>query len=238
MSLPRHIAIIMDGNGRWAKLKGQPRIFGHKTGTQSTREAVRVCSQMGIHSLTLYVFSSENWKRPAKEVNFLMTLLTEMIDSEVKSMMKQNVKLRVIGDMTQLPERAQKKLHEGILKTANNTGLNLNLAINYGGRQELVYAMKQIAQKIESQEIKTDEINESLIQNHLYNPEMPDVDLMIRTGGEFRISNYLLWQVAYGEIFVSSKLWPDFDEAELKNAIEFYSTRERRFGGVLQDNDE
>lgn len=234
---PDHIAVIMDGNGRWAQAQGRPRVFGHKTGVNATRETIRICSERGIKFLTLYVFSSENWKRPPKEVTFLMSLMGDLIDKEVKNMMKQNVKLKVLGDMGQLPDRARKKLEKGIEKTSANTGLQLNLAISYGGRAEITRATQLIAQQVQSGQLAIEEINEEVISNNMYLPEVPDPELMIRTGGASRISNYLLWQAAYSEIYVSNVLWPDFNETEFDKALEFYGSTQRRFGGVI-DTDE
>lgn len=234
---PDHIAVIMDGNGRWAQAQGRPRVFGHKTGVNATRETIRICSERGIKFLTLYVFSSENWKRPPKEVTFLMSLMGDLIDKEVKNMMKQNVKLKVLGDMDQLPERARKKLLKGIEKTSANTGLQLNLAISYGGRAEITRATQLIAQQVQSGQLAIEDINETVISSNMYLPEVPDPELMIRTGGASRISNYLLWQAAYSEIYVSDVLWPDFNETEFDKALEFYGSTQRRFGGVI-DTDE
>lgn len=235
--LPQHVAVIMDGNGRWAQAQGRPRIFGHKTGVNATRETIRICSERGVKFLTMYVFSSENWKRPPKEVSFLMTLMGDLIDKEVANMMKQNVKLQVLGDMEQLPSRARKKLIKGMETTSANTGLQLNLAISYGGRAELTRATKLIAAKVQQGDLLIEEIDESTISDHLYLPEVPDPDLMIRTGGASRISNYLLWQAAYSEIYVTDVLWPDFGESEFDQALEFYKSTQRRFGGVI-DTDE
>ncbi len=235
--VPKHVAVIMDGNGRWAELKGEPRVFGHRKGTDATRAVVRNCDDYGVQYLTLYVFSTENWKRPPHEVDFLMKLVSDMIDSEVPDMMKNNVKLKVLGQMNSLPEYAQQKLIDGMEKTKNNTGLNLQLAINYGGRSEIAEAVKQIASKVKSGDLEVDQIDEETISANMFLPEVPDPELLIRTGGEFRVSNYLLWQIAYSEIFVSEKLWPDFDKEELFNALEFYQNRQRRFGGIKADDE-
>lgn len=232
-ALPQHVAIIMDGNGRWARQKGRPRIFGHKQGTNSTREAIRHASDLGIKFLSLYVFSSENWQRPPKEVTFLMGLLGDMIESEIKNMMEKNVRLRVLGDLTQLPDRTRRKLQEAIDRLDANTGLTLQLCISYGGRLEILQGVQAIARKIQAGEIKPEEISEDMISAHMYEPQTPDPELMIRTGGEYRISNFLLWQFAYSELFVSPLLWPDFGTQEFDNALAFYMTRERRFGRVL-----
>jgi undecaprenyl diphosphate synthase len=233
--IPKHIAVIMDGNGRWAKSKGFPRVFGHRSGTKATVEIVDACGKLGVKFLTLYVFSSENWQRPPKEVSFLMTLLVEMMDQEINHLMAENVKLVIIGDMGKLPERARKKLQEGIIQTSKNTGLQLNLAVSYGGRQEIVHATQKLAEQVLKGEISPESITESLFSQMLYLPEVPDPELMIRTGGEFRISNYLLWQLAYSEIYVTDVLWPDFHSNELDKAIEFYQKRQRRFGKVIDE---
>ncbi len=234
---PKHIAIIMDGNGRWAQAKKKPRVFGHKKGVEATREVIRVCTEHKLGYLTLYVFSSENWKRPPKEVTFLMALLGDMIDREIQNMMDKNVRLEVLGDMDQLPERARKKIKGAIDKTSANTGMQLNLAISYSGRRELTRATRLISQKVLDGSIKVEDITDAVISEHLYLPEVPDPELMIRTGGASRISNYLLWQAAYSEIYVSQVLWPDFSETTFNEAIDFYQSTQRRFGGVI-DTDE
>lgn len=231
---PRHIAVIMDGNGRWARLRGRPRFFGHRQGTESTREVVRFCADEGIPFLTLYTFSAENWKRPKKEVDFLMNLLGEMVDREIPEMMERNVRMKVLGDQSLLPKRGREKLLEAEKMTAGNTGMLLSLAISYGGRQELVHAAQELAARAIAGEFAPQEIDDALFASALYLPELPDVDLMIRTGGEYRTSNYLPWQAVYAELFFSTVLWPDFDDAEMHKALEFYATRERRFGGVLE----
>lgn len=237
-ALPKHVAIIMDGNGRWARQKGRPRIFGHKQGTNSTREAIRHASDLGIEYLSLYVFSSENWQRPPKEVSFLMTLLGEMIESEIKNMMGKNVRLRVLGDLSKLPDRPRRKLAEAVQRLDANTGLTLQLCISYGGRQEIVQGVQQIAERVARGELKPSDISEEMISASMYESSTPDPELMIRTGGEYRISNFLLWQFAYTELYVSPVLWPEFDQAEFDAALSFYMTRERRFGRVLDAEDE
>ncbi len=235
--IPRHVAVIMDGNGRWAKSKGQPRINGHRKGTEATRGIVRYCDDVGVKYLTLYVFSTENWKRPPIEVEFLMTLISEMIDSEIPSMMENNVRLRVLGQLETLPDYARKKLEMGMERTRENTGLNLQLALNYGGRCEIATAVKKLAHKVQDGLLKAEEITEEMVGEHLFLPDVPDPELMIRTGGEFRVSNYLLWQIAYSEIYVSQKLWPDFKREDFLDAIYFYQSRERRFGGVIESDE-
>lgn len=231
----RHVAIIMDGNGRWAKNRGLERFLGHRKGTQATIDAVEVGVNLNLEHMTLYVFSSENWGRPTKEVEYLMGLLIEMVIKEIPDLMEKNVKLTVIGDMNRIPEKPRAKLQEAIDVTANNSGMQLNLAISYGARQEIVGAVKSIAAKVAAGELKVDEIDETVFANNLYLKGAPDPDLIIRTGGEFRLSNYLLWQAAYSEFYVTDTLWPDFTKEEFLKAVEFFKTRERRFGKVLHE---
>lgn len=231
----KHVAIIMDGNGRWAKSRGLERFLGHRKGTQATIDAVEVGVNLNLEHMTLYVFSSENWGRPTKEVEYLMGLLIEMVIKEIPDLMEKNVKLTVIGNMDRIPEKPRAKLQEAIDVTANNTGMQLNLAISYGARQEIVAAVKSIAAKVASGEVKLDDIDENLFANNLYLKGAPDPDLIIRTGGEFRLSNYLLWQAAYSEFYVTDTLWPDFTKEEFLKAVEFFKTRERRFGKVLHE---
>jgi undecaprenyl diphosphate synthase len=232
--VPKHIAIIMDGNGRWAKARLMPRVMGHHAGTRATKRIVLACGDLGIQYLTIYVFSSENWERPFTEVDALMNLLVEMIHKEIDDLMANNVRVKAIGNLNRLPEKARKELQWGIERTASNTGLQLNLAISYGGREEIVDACKSIATQVAAGKLKPDAIDEALFQNHLYQPDVPDPELLIRTGGDMRISNYLLWQIAYTELFVTDKLWPDFNREGLVEAIEAYCQRERRFGKVLE----
>ncbi len=231
----RHIAIIMDGNGRWARSRGMERFFGHRKGTESTIDAVEVGVNLKLEHMTLYVFSSENWGRPSKEVNYLMNLLIEMVVKEIPDLMEKNVKLTVIGNMDRLPEKPRASLQSAIDVTANNTGMQLNLAISYGARQEIVEAVKSIASQVASGFIQLDDIDETLFSKNLYLKGAPDPDLIIRTGGEFRLSNYLLWQAAYSEFYVTDTLWPDFTKEEFMKAVEFFNTRERRFGKVLHE---
>ena len=219
----RHVAIIMDGNGRWARSRGLERFLGHRKGTESTIDAVEVGVNLKLEHMTLYVFSSENWGRPSKEVDYLMNLLIEMVVKEIPDLMEKNVKLTVIGNMNRIPEKPRASLQSAIDKTANNTGMQLNLAISYGGRQEIVEATKSIAAEVAAGKLSIDEIN------------VPDPDLIIRTSGEQRLSNYLLWQAAYSEFYVTDTLWPDFTKEEFMKAVEFYNTRERRFGKVLHE---
>lgn len=225
----------MDGNGRWARSRGLERFIGHRKGTESTIDAVEVGVNLKLEHMTLYVFSSENWGRPSKEVNYLMNLLIEMVVREIPDLMQKNVKLVVIGDMERLPQKPRDSLQSAIEKTAANTGMQLNLAISYGGRQEIVDATKSIAKQIAAGTLKVDDIDESLFAKNLYLKGAPDPDLVIRTGGEFRLSNYLLWQAAYSEFYVTNTLWPDFTKEEFMKAVEFYNTRERRFGKVLHE---
>ena len=229
----RHVAIIMDGNGRWARSRGLERFLGHRKGTQATIDAVEVGVNLKLEMMTLYVFSSENWGRPSKEVDYLMNLLIEMVYKEIPDLMEKNVKLIVIGDMNRLPEKPRANLQMATDKTANNTGMQLNLAISYGARQEIVGAVKSIAVQVAEGKIKVDDIDETLFANNIYLKGAPDPDLIIRTGGEFRLSNYLLWQAAYSEFYVTDTLWPDFTKEEFLKAVEFFNTRERRFGKVL-----
>jgi len=227
--IPEHIAIIMDGNGRWAKQRGLPRTAGHKAGVEAIREVIENCSQRGIKYLTLYAFSTENWKRPQKEVSALMELLVFYLKREIESLHRNNVKIVTIGDMTKLPEKAQNEIKSATSKTCKNTGLNVEIAINYGGRQELVHAIKKISLEYEG---RTEEIDESTVSSHLYTCGMPDPDLIIRPSGELRISNFLLWQMAYSEFWFSNVLWPDFNKDHLNEAIASYGERNRRYGGL------
>lgn len=229
-NLPEHVAIIMDGNGRWAKKRSLPRLAGHHEGIRSVREITRICGEIGIKHLTLYTFSTENWSRPKTEVSALMTLLFRTISDEVESLNKNNVKLSTIGDLSTLPDKARTGIENGIRLTQNNTGLNLILALSYGGRQEILHAVKSISKKVKSGEISADQMTEDFFSRHLYTADTPDPDLLIRTGGEFRMSNFLLWQAAYTELYTSNVFWPDFREKELLEALQEYQRRERRFG--------
>jgi undecaprenyl diphosphate synthase len=229
-TLPRHIAIIMDGNGRWAKKQGKPRVFGHKHGVTSVRETIEACAEIGVSFLTLYAFSTENWNRPKLEVRTLMSLLVSSLKKELKTLQKNNIKLITIGNLENLPEKAQKELADVIEKTKNNTALTLTLALNYGSREEIVNVIKNISKKVVNKQLSSEEISEKIINNHLYTFSLPDVDLMIRTSGEKRISNFLLWQIAYAELYFTNTLWPDFRKENLFSAIIDYQKRERRFG--------
>ena len=232
--IPKHIAIIMDGNGRWARERTLPRIAGHREGVNSVREVTRICGEINVEFLTLYTFSKENWKRPKKEVSALMTLLLRTINKEVKGLHKNNVKFNIIGDLEMLPPSTRKGLEEGINLTSQNTGLNLSLALNYGSRQEMLEATQALAIQVKDGLISVADINEELFSKYLYTNGIPDPDLMIRTSGESRLSNFLLWQSAYTEIYMTSTYWPDFREKELLEAILDYQKRERRFGKVSE----
>lgn len=225
----------MDGNGRWAKRQGFERFFGHRKGTQATIDAVEVGVDLKLEHLTLYVFSSENWGRPSREVDYLMNLLVEMVKQELPHLMEKQVKLKVIGNIERLPKDPRTKLQEAIDLTKNNTGMQLNLAISYGGRLEIIDACKKIALAVKDGSLNIEDINEDVFSKNLYLEGAPDPDLVIRTGGEFRLSNYLLWQAAYSEFFVSETLWPDFTKKEFLEAVAFYQTRERRFGKVISE---
>lgn len=229
-NLPQHIAIIMDGNGRWAKEKGRIRVFGHEKGTVSVKETVTTCAELGIKHLTLYAFSTENWNRPKLEVKALMKILVNSLKKETPTFMKNNIRLNVIGNMGDLPDKAQKELLEVINKTKDNNRLILTLALSYGARNEIQHAIQQIASKVKNNIISVESIDDSVINQHLYTHNLPDVDLLIRTSGECRISNFLLWQIAYAELYFINTLWPDFRKDHLYEAILNYQKRERRFG--------
>lgn len=230
--IPRHIAIIMDGNGRWARRRGKPRISGHAEGVESVRDVVSACGELGVGYLTLYAFSTENWKRPQEEVSLLMRLLLKALRDETDRLNSHNVCLRVIGDIQTLPAEVQNGLLESIRKTASNTGLNLILALSYSGRWDLTEAARRLAREAASGRLEPEAISEDLIAAHLSTAGVPDPDLLIRTSGELRISNFLLWQLAYAEFHVSPKFWPDFRREDLYGAISDYQRRERRFGMV------
>jgi len=224
----------MDGNGRWANAKGLLRIVGHREGVRTVRKITKICGELDVQFLTLYTFSSENWNRPITEVSALMKLLVSSLRREVKELMKNNIRFTAIGDIDELDENVQNELLDAIQKTKNNTGLNLNLALSYGSRKEILSAVKLLSEKIVSGEIDTEQIDESLFSQMLYTKDIPDPDLLIRTGGEFRISNFLLWQIAYTEIHVTQTYWPDFGKKELTEAIFDYQNRERRFGKISE----
>lgn len=229
-NLPKHLAIIMDGNGRWAKNQGMMRVFGHEKGTKSVKQTVENCAKLGIEFLTLYAFSTENWNRPKIEVDTLMKLLVSSLKKELKTLQNNNIKLNAIGNLDTLPSGVKKELVEVIEKTQANTRMTLTLALSYGARDEIINAVKIISEKVKNNIISVDTIEESIINQHLYTHNMPDVDLVIRTSGEHRISNFLLWQIAYAEFYFTDVLWPDFNEQELHKALLSYQKRERRFG--------
>ena len=229
---PRHIAIIMDGNGRWAKERGWPRLKGHEQGARSVQECLDACLEVGVEYLTLYAFSSENWKRPAIEVQGLMFLLEQYLGNKIEEMNENGIRFHAIGRLEELPVTVQERLQKAIAATAHNKKLTLTLALNYGSRNEIIDAVKAIAQKVAHGTLDPNSISEELISKHLYTGGMPDPDLFIRTSGEYRISNFLLWQLSYAEITITPKLWPDFKKEDLLAAIEEYTSRERRFGGV------
>ncbi len=230
--LPRHIAIIMDGNGRWAKERGLPRISGHEQGANSVRAVTEACVELGIEYLTVYAFSTENWKRPAAEVNALWALLEHFIEQETPTMMKNNVRMLAIGRLHELPETCQRALHATIELTSKNTATTVVLAVNYSGQTELVDATREICAKVASGQLQPAAVDIDTISRHLYTREIPDPDLLIRTSGEMRLSNFLLWQLSYTEIHVTDTLWPDFGKADLHAAVEEFKKRQRRFGGL------
>ncbi|MBI2559603.1 MAG: isoprenyl transferase [Planctomycetes bacterium] len=230
--LPEHIAIIMDGNGRWAKTRGLQRIRGHIEGIKSVREITQECARKHIKQLTLYAFSYENWKRPKTEVNFLMKLLKRYLIRERKEIQENNIRLTTIGRVSELPKSVQKELAIGIEESKHNTGMILCLALNYGGRTEIIDAAKRLAEDAKNANVDLDKIDEDTFRQYLYMPEMSDPDLLIRTGGEMRISNFLLWEVSYSELYVTPVCWPDFRKEQLEEALKEYAQRERRFGGI------
>ena len=229
-ALPKHVAIIMDGNGRWARNQGLMRAAGHEKGTKSVREVVEGCSEIGVKNLTLYAFSTENWNRPKLEVDTLMRLLVSSLKKEIKTLTENDISLNAIGCLDNLPAKANRELKEVIKKTEDNSRMTLTLALSYGSREEITRAVKEISEKVESGEFSSKAIDESVINKHLYTRNLPDVDLLIRTSGEQRISNFLLWQIAYAELYFSEKLWPDYRKNDLFEAIYNYQNRERRFG--------
>jgi undecaprenyl diphosphate synthase len=230
--LPRHIAIIMDGNGRWARRRRQPRMMGHRAGGRAAREAVETCARLGIEILTLYAFSTENWSRPKAEVGGLMNLLKELIGRELDEMKRNNIRIRTIGRVDELPADVRRELSRAIEETAGNTRMLLNVALNYGGRRELVDAFRSLYRDALGKGLSPEAVDEDMIRQHLYTADLPDPDLLIRTSGEMRISNFLLWQIAYTELFITDTLWPDFHRADLFTAIIAYQNRERRYGGI------
>ncbi len=234
LKIPNHVAVIMDGNGRWAKKKGMARVFGHRNGVKAVRETIEAAREIGVKVLTLYAFSTENWSRPKKEVDILMGLLVSSLRDELKTLQKNNIKLQTIGQIQNLPKKAQKELQEVIQLTQNNTSMVLNLALSYGSREEIVNTIKKISKKVVNKQLSIEEINENIINNHLYTFTLPDVDFLIRTSGEKRISNFLLWQIAYAELYFTNVLWPDFRKEDFFKAILNYQQRERRFGKISE----
>jgi len=230
--VPNHVAVIMDGNGRWAKKIGKERFFGHNSGVSSVRDTIEACIDLGINNLTLYVFSMENWKRPESEVKALMHLLFSSIDDELENLNKNNIKLNVIGKKDLLPNRTKSRLEAAVEDTSKNTGLNLNLAISYGSKQEIIEAVKTISDKVKKNIISLENIDENIINDHLYTRNLDNVDLLIRTGGEIRVSNFLLWQISYAELVFLELLWPDFKKRHFYEAIVEYQKRARRFGKI------
>lgn len=232
--IPVHIAIIMDGNGRWAKRRGLPRAAGHSRGVESVRDIVKACSQLGVRFLTLYTFSTENWRRPKDEVSMLMRLLLKSLRDETDELNQNDIKITMIGDLESLPREVQKELRDACEKTKDNKKMVLNLALSYSGRVEILMAIKKIANSVARKKITPEEINESVFSWYLMTKDMPDPDLVIRTSGEFRVSNFLLWQIAYSEFYISEVLWPDFRRNDLYDAIKSFQKRERRFGKVSE----
>ncbi len=233
-NIPEHIAIIMDGNGRWAKAKGYPRVVGHRQGVKTVRTVVETCTNLGVKYLTLYTFSTENWNRPKNEVSTLMRLIVSSLKDQTDELHRNNIRLNAIGALNKLPPDVQKELEDATERTKNNKKMTLNLALSYSGRLELINAIKDISINVKNGLINPEDINEELINNYLFTKDMPDPDLLIRSGGEFRISNFLLWQIAYSEIYVTSKLWPDFSVDDILDAVKDFQKRERRFGLVSE----
>ena len=230
--LPRHVAVIMDGNGRWAKRRGLPRIMGHRQGVDALKELLRCCNDWGIQALTAYAFSTENWGRPLEEVTFLMTLFERVLVRELQEMMEENVRIQFVGNLAALPPSLQAQIERSMTETQNNRGIQFTVATNYGGRQEILQACRDIATKVQQGHIQPDEIDEALFSRHLYTANVCDPDLLIRTSGEMRLSNFLLWQMAYAELYVTDALWPDFDRSQFHKALSAYQQRDRRYGKV------
>ncbi|MEO1465890.1 MAG: polyprenyl diphosphate synthase [Cyanobacteria bacterium J06631_6] len=230
--LPQHVAVIMDGNGRWAKNQGKPRIIGHQKGVDALKDLLRCCKDWGIPALTAYAFSTENWGRPQGEVQFLMTLFERVLRRELKEMKEENVKIRFVGNLQDLPASLRQEIARSMEDTKDNQGIQFTVATNYGGRHEIIQACQAIASKVEQGYLETAQIDEQLFEQHLYTQGIPHPDLLIRTSGEMRISNFLLWQMAYAEIYVTSTLWPDFDREAFRQALATYQQRDRRFGKV------
>ncbi|MCL1465129.1 isoprenyl transferase [Argonema galeatum] len=230
--LPRHVAVIMDGNGRWAKRQGLPRIMGHRRGVDALKDLLRCCRDWGVEALTAYAFSTENWGRPLEEVDFLMTLFERVLRQELREMMEENVQIRFVGNLNALPRSLQAEIARSMDETKQNQGIKFTVATNYGGRQEILQAARAIASQVQQGLLQPEQIDEALFERHLYTNGLCDPDLLIRTSGEMRISNFLLWQMAYAEIYITETLWPDFDRAEFHQALCDYQKRDRRFGKV------
>jgi undecaprenyl diphosphate synthase len=230
--LPQHVAVIMDGNGRWAQQRGLPRIMGHRRGVDTLKQLLRRCSDWGISALTAYAFSTENWGRPLEEVGFLMTLFERVLRQELTEMMAENVRIQFVGNLSALPNSLQGEIERAVDATRHNAGIRFTVATNYGGRQEILQACRAIAARVQRGELQPDDIDENLFSRHLYTADLVDPDLLIRTSGEMRISNFLLWQLAYAEIYVTETLWPDFTKLEFHQALQAYQRRDRRFGKV------
>jgi undecaprenyl diphosphate synthase len=231
-NVPQHVAIIMDGNGRWAKEQGKIRTFGHSAGAQTLRSIVKIAEAVGVKVLSVYAFSTENWKRPITEVNFIMNLLSEYLTGELDELNEYNVKMRFMGDKDALPKAIQKKMDYAIKITENNTGIILNVAINYGGQDEIIRAVKNIATLVQQGKMEPKDINKEVIENNLYSRQLPPPDLLIRTGGDLRVSNFMLWQIAYAEIWTCQTYWPAFTQENFLEALESYQKRDRRYGGL------
>lgn len=232
--LPRHVAVIMDGNGRWAQQRGLPRVEGHRKGVQAVRSTIEECCRLGIEQLTLYCLSTENWKRPQAELDFLMALLHHYLLAERAEIMEQNIRFTTIGRRQGLPDEVLREIDESVRVSSGNTGMTLCLAINYSGRAELADAVRTIAEQVRAGQLSPEDVDETTIADALYTAGMPDPDLLIRTAGEMRVSNFLLWQISYAELWVTSRCWPDFDPATLQEALRDYARRERRFGGLSE----
>ncbi len=230
--LPQHVAVIMDGNGRWAARRGLPRIMGHQRGVDALKNLLRCCRDWGIPALTAYAFSTENWGRPLEEVEFLMTLFERVLRRELREMMEENVRIRFVGNLSALPDSLQREIERSMQETEANTGIQFSVATNYGGREEIVQACREIARKVQQGLLSPENIDESVVESHLYTAGIPSPDLLVRTSGEMRISNFLLWQMAYAEIYVTQTLWPDFDRLQFHQALKDYQGRDRRFGKI------
>ena len=236
--MPAHVAVIMDGNGRWAKKRGLPRIMGHRKGVDTLKKLLRCCRDWGVEALTAYAFSTENWGRPTREVDFLMTLFERVLRKELQEMMEEDVCIQFVGDLKALPETLQQEIDKAVTQTQNNQGIRFSVATNYGGRQEILQACRAIAQQAKAGQLQPEDINEELFSRHLYTSNISDPDLLIRTSGEMRISNFLLWQLAYSEFYITDTLWPDFDTDEFHQAMKAFQARDRRFGKVDEPESE